>query len=162
MSKVKVETNDAVVDSFKSSLQLSNGDQHKQVRPKTAAPRQKLTLSPYFDEIHKKLQDSIPVKENQKIASKRDTIKIIPGKGLLEEKLPPPKPCTAHKRYSPVYACANTLLAKKWDDATLRRHREKIKTMKACIDNENSAKASDSRALKKSIAKQGIIDLIRS
>ncbi|KAJ3302420.1 RNA-splicing factor [Kappamyces sp. JEL0829] len=74
---------------------------------------------------------------------------------LLEPKLPDPAPQTAHKRYSSVYPCSSKLLAKKWDDATWKRHKEKISTMKACIDNVHSVeKPSTLRSLKKSIAKQ--------
>lgn len=77
-------------------------------------------------------------------------------KGYLQEKLPPAHPATAHKRYSSVYPVANTLLAKRWDDASLKRHRDKIRSMKACIDNENHLMFSPSRQLKKTISKEGI------
>ncbi|KAJ3216281.1 hypothetical protein HDU67_009716 [Dinochytrium kinnereticum] len=50
-------------------------------------------------------------------------------------KLPPPAPGTAHRRYSSVYPCANRLLAKRWDDAARDRHRQKLATIKAYIDN---------------------------
>ncbi|KAJ3102251.1 hypothetical protein HDU97_000687 [Phlyctochytrium planicorne] len=49
--------------------------------------------------------------------------------------LPPPAPGTAHRRYSSVYPCANRLLAKRWDDAARERHRQKLATIKAYIDN---------------------------
>nr|KAJ3420621.1 hypothetical protein HK105_005460 [Polyrhizophydium stewartii] len=41
----------------------------------------------------------------------------------------------AAHRYTSVYPCASKLLAKKWDDAARKRHLEKLKTMRARIDN---------------------------
>jgi hypothetical protein len=123
--------------------------------PKSAMKQTK--LNPYFAEIKKKLCDpAVPVKKVT-VKEKEENVKKS-VKGLLSDKLPPPRPATAHRRYSPVYACANTLLAKKWDDATWKRHREKIKTMKACIDNANSVQASAVRGMKKNIAKQGTLN----
>lgn len=60
----------------------------------------------------------------------------------LPKKLPPATPGTVHRRYSPVYKCANRLLAKRWDDAANRRHREKIASMKPAIDNKPPQKCS--------------------
>ena len=129
------------------------------VRPATARPAVSNldSLNPFLLEIQKKLKSkefspeiSHPVLITKPMTGKKPLI------GLLEEKLPDPSPQTAHKRYSSVYPCSSKLLAKKWDDATWKRHKEKIKTMKACIDNVHSAeKPSTLRSLKKSIAKQG-------
>ncbi|KAI8818399.1 uncharacterized protein EV422DRAFT_508262 [Fimicolochytrium jonesii] len=60
----------------------------------------------------------------------------------LPKKLPPATPGTLHRRYSPVYKCANRLLAKRWDDTANRRHREKIASMKPAIDNKPPQKCS--------------------
>lgn len=123
----------------------------------------------YIQEIQKKLK-SVEISSSPSTSAiidkavfldTKQVSSIVAGKkplqGLLEEKLPAPTPQTAHKRYSSVYPCSSKLLAKKWDDATWKKHKEKIKTMKACIDNVHSAaKPSTLRSLKKSIAKQGI------
>jgi hypothetical protein len=136
----------------------SSSKPSRPTRPKTAHGK-KTDLNPFFMEIQKKLREQPASAKSEGVSSFSDEKEQIkPVRGLLQEKLPPPKPSTAHKRYSPVYACANTLLAKKWDDATWRRHREKIKTMKACIDNAHSVKASASREMKKNIAKQGLVN----
>ncbi|KAJ3404732.1 hypothetical protein HDV05_006924, partial [Chytridiales sp. JEL 0842] len=58
-----------------------------------------------------------------------------PEKLPVVSKLPPPAPGNEHRRYSSVYPCANRLLAKRWDDAARERHRQKLATMKAYIDN---------------------------
>lgn len=59
---------------------------------------------------------------------------------LLGSFLPPPSPATAYKRYTSVYPCASKLLAKKWDDAAHKRHLEKLRQMKARIDNSEPLK----------------------
>jgi hypothetical protein len=134
----------------------SSSKLERPTRPKTAHGK-KADVHPFFIEIQKKLREQPAAAKSDGVStSTEEKEQMKPVRGLLQEKLPPPKPSTAHKRYSPVYACANTLLAKKWDDATWRRHREKIKTMKACIDNAHSVKASASREMKKNIAKQGL------
>ncbi|TPX63249.1 hypothetical protein SpCBS45565_g06798 [Spizellomyces sp. 'palustris'] len=56
--------------------------------------------------------------------------------------LPPPTPATEHRRYSPVYKCSNRLLAKRWDDAARKRHREKLASMKPAVDNSPPKKYS--------------------
>ncbi|KAJ3114285.1 hypothetical protein HK100_001707, partial [Physocladia obscura] len=51
------------------------------------------------------------------------------------ERLPPPAPGSAHKRYTSVYPCTNRLLAKRWDDAAREKHQLKLSTMKTYIDS---------------------------
>lgn len=136
------------------------------VRPATAKVASQFdesSINPYIQEIQNKLKspDFAPSLSDPNLM---DFIPSSPGGrggqkkvpiGLLEEKLPDPTPQTAHKRYASVYPCSSKLLAKKWDDATWKKHKEKIKTMKACIDNVHSVeKPSTLRSLKKSIAKQ--------
>lgn len=55
--------------------------------------------------------------------------------GSLPDSLPPPKPQTAHKRYSSVYPCASQLLSKRWDEEKWRKHIEKLHTMKVSLFN---------------------------
>ncbi|KAJ8327293.1 hypothetical protein QVD99_008153 [Batrachochytrium dendrobatidis] len=58
--------------------------------------------------------------------------------GLLGKSLPPPNPTTAHKRYTSVYPCSSKILAQKWDEAARKKHADKIKSMKSCVDNAPS------------------------
>lgn len=128
---------------------------------KTSSSFDESVINPYIQEIQNKLKSpefaptlSDPILMDFEPSPARQKKAPI---GLLEGKLPDPTPQTAHKRYSSVYPCSSKLLAKKWDDATWKKHKEKIKTMKACIDNVHSVeKPSTLRSLKKSIAKQGL------
>jgi len=119
-------------------------------RPKTAGPNERSAKGSgdYIEKLELYDEDSFindaPITENKK--------KII---GMLDDKLPPPTVKTAYKRHNSVYPCASKILAKKWDDVTMKKHREKIKTMKACIDNHAFKSDVDPklRSLKKNIAK---------
>ena len=134
-------------------------------KPATAKPSSSFNesvINPYIQEIQNKLKSpEFAPTLSDPILMEFEPSPARPKKapiGLLEEKLPDPTPHTAHKRYSSVYPCSSKLLAKKWDDATWKKHKEKIKTMKACIDNVHSVeKPSTLRSLKKSIAKQGLL-----
>jgi hypothetical protein len=135
-------------------------------RPATAKPVSAFnesSINPYIQEIQNKLKspEFAPSLSDPGLMDFHPPFPIHQRKipiGLLEEKLPDPTFQTAHKRYSSVYPCSSKLLAKKWDDATWKKHKEKIKTMKACIDNVHSVeKPSTLRSLKKSVAKQGTL-----
>ncbi|KAI9103245.1 hypothetical protein DFS34DRAFT_358533 [Phlyctochytrium arcticum] len=57
------------------------------------------------------------------------------GSGYVNTPLPPASSATHHRRYSPVYKCANRLLAKRWDDAARDRHKEKVASIRPAVDN---------------------------
>jgi hypothetical protein len=125
-------------------------------RPHTARPATSEGKESILQEIQRKLKaaDFAPVLTNPVLdhnlcAGKKPLL------GLLDEKLPPPIKSTAHKRFQSVNPCSSKLLAKKWDDSTWHKHKEKIKTMKACIDNVHSDRPSSLKSNKKSIATQG-------
>ncbi|KAJ3253426.1 hypothetical protein HK103_000695 [Boothiomyces macroporosus] len=125
----------------------------------TSASTPKFDVSPMYAEIKKQLKEKTPVTISKapKVDVKKaeELIEEKQSTGLLGDKLPPPTAKTAHKRYHPVLPCASKLLAKKWDDATWRKHKEKIKTMKACIDNVHTNKLSTLGGLKANVTRQG-------
>ena len=78
--------------------------------------------------------------------------------GNLLDRLPPAKASTAYKRYNSVLPCSSKLLSYHWDAVTLQKHKEKIKTMKACIDNQSVSRIDPKlRSLKQQVSKKGTI-----
>jgi hypothetical protein len=119
-----------------------------------AKSHQKYDFEEAFSEIRKKIKSVDPIISKPKPKPKLDYETTKASRSLLEEILPPPKASTAYKRYSSVYPVTNNLLAKKWDDSRWEKHRDKITTMKACIDNENTRKESKARQMQRNVAKQ--------
>lgn len=126
-----------------------------QKRPQTARlPTNK--DFPLLDEIQMKLKSTDftnSIASPMLILSPRHATKLV---GMIDEKLPAPQKSTAYKRYTSVLACSSRLLQQKWDEQTQIKHKEKLKTMKACIDNIHT-KPSSHPSQKTSIAKQGTI-----
>jgi hypothetical protein len=74
----------------------------------------------------------------------------------LLDHLPPAKPSTAYKRYNSVLPSSSKLLSYHWDAITLQKHKDKIKTMKACIDNQAASRIDPQlRSLKQQVTKKG-------
>jgi hypothetical protein len=81
--------------------------------------------------------------------------------GNLLDHLPPANPSTAYKRYNPVLPSSSKLLSYRWDEVTLQKHKEKVKAMKACIDNHASLKTNPKqRSLKQQVSKNGKSHLV--
>ncbi|KAJ3268576.1 hypothetical protein HDV01_002555 [Terramyces sp. JEL0728] len=145
----------SIYSGFTSRPNLYSGKESN-----TTAPTPKFDVSPMYAEIKLLLKEKNPASasKNPKVDMKKvkEFMDEKSSTGLLKDKLPPPTPKTAHKRYHPVLPCASKLLAKKWDDETWRKHKEKVKTMKACIDNVHTTRLSTSGALKANANKQEI------
>lgn len=76
----------------------------------------------------------------------------------LLDHLPPPKPNTAYKRYTPISPCCSKVLSYRWEQEKLQKHKEKIKTMKACIDNQSASRIDPKlKSLKQQVYKKGML-----
>ncbi|KAJ3000956.1 hypothetical protein HDV02_000025 [Globomyces sp. JEL0801] len=132
-------------------------------------------LKSLYKTIHQNIQSVQPkVKKpaHTKIISSANRV-VKPDKRpvvtMLDDTCPPAAEQSAHRRYLAVYPCASTLLAKKWDDATWTRHRDKIKSMRPAIDNKNPIasnpksqhKTVDAREKEKQIERENEILLKR-
>jgi len=82
---------------------------------------------------------------------------IGPASGPPSANLPPPLPSTAHRRYTPVRPVANTALAKKWDDDTMKRHLKKLASIKPCVDNKMDFTLSHERKRARMLIKERFI-----
>lgn len=145
-----------IVISMVVKQRSSIGKEEESNEVKTKS-HQKYNFEDAFSEIRKKIKsvDPINIESKTKLNYERTPIQKTP-KSYLKDTLPPPKASTAYKRYSSVYPVTNNLLAKKWEDNRWEKHRDKITTMKACIDNENTRKESKARQMQRNVAKQSI------